>query len=214
MKKNWNLHLDNVIWVEFWDEIPSSTISLKFVINTNNELLNNEIRLLPLQPRPNTESKYKRKAGEDISINMNSQLMTIHTRQISLLKLRRRALNIIFDYQELNPTVFNKKTDNIFKYPLSYKEANRLLKKIKHKKNTQEHLAFISLLYVGQIHRGNNAPYNEINKLTGYSIYYSKNLIKKARKDGYLTKPVNRGISGGTLTNKCIKTLRSYSSTI
>ena len=28
MKKNWNLQIDDVIWVEFWDEIPLSTISL------------------------------------------------------------------------------------------------------------------------------------------------------------------------------------------
>ncbi len=134
MRKNWNLQIDDVIWVEFWDEIPLSTISLKFIINKNYELLNSEIRLLPLQPRPNTESTYKRKAGEDTSTKMNSQLMTVNTRQINLLKLRRRALNIIFDYQELNPKEFNKKTKNKFNYPFSTKEANGILKTIKHKK--------------------------------------------------------------------------------
>ena len=75
-------------------------------------------------------------------------------------------------------------------------------------------MALISLLYVGQIHRGNNRPYNELNISTTYSVYYLKNMIKKARKSGYLTKPVNKGISGGTLTNKTIKLLHSYSSTI
>ena len=214
MKKNWNLQIDDVIWVEFWDEIPLSTISLKFIINKNYELLNSEIRLLPLQPRPNTESTYKRIAGEDTSTKMNSQLMTVNTRQINLLKLRRRALNIIFDYQELNPKEFNIKTKNKFNYPFSTKEANGILKTFKHKKNTEDHLSFISLLYVSQIHRGNNSPYRELNKSTGYSIYYLKNLVKKARKDGYLTKPVNKGISGGILTKKCKEKLNSYSSSI
>ena len=214
MKKNWNLSIDSIIWVEFWDEIPLSTISLKFVINTSNELLNSEIRLLPLQPKPDTEVKYTRKPGEDNSIKTNSQLMTINTRKINLLKLRRRSLNIIFDYQELSPNIFNKKTNDKFKYPISYKDANKILKKIKHKKNTEIHLALISLLYVGQIQRGNNAPYNELNNSTGYSIHYIKNLIKKSRKDGYLTKPANKGISGGTLSNKCIDTLHCYSSSI
>ena len=214
MKKNWNLQIDNVIWVEFWDEIPLSTISLKFIINNNNELLNSEIRLLPLQPKPNTDTTYKRKAGEDICTEKNSQLMTLHTRQVNLLKLRHRALNLIFDYQELNPKEFNKNTKNIFNYPFSTKEANKILKKIKHNKNTEDHLSFISLLYVAQIHRGNISPYNEMSKSTGYSVNYLKNLVKKARKDGYLTKPVNKGTSGGTLTIKCKEKLRSYSSTI
>ena len=214
MKKNWNLQIDKVIWVEFWDEIPLSTISLKFIINKNSELLNSEIRLLPLQPKPNTATTYKRKAGEDISTEKNSQLMTVHTRQINMLRLRRRALNIIFDYQVLKPKEFNKKTENKFNYPFSAKKANTILKKIKHKKNTEDHLSFISLLYVDQIHRGNNSPYNELNKSTGYSIYYLKNLIKKARKDDYLTKPISKGISGGTLTKKCKEKLSSYSSTI
>mgnify|MGYP006109751707 CR=1 FL=1 len=214
MKKNWYLHLDSVIWVEFWDEIPFSTISLKFVINKKNELINSEIRLLPLQPKPETNNKLERKPGIDITNNSNTQLMTINTRKINLLRLRQRSLNIIFDYQELNSDIFNKKTLNKFNYPITYKEASKILNNIKHKKNTKEHMALISLLYVGQIHRGNNRPYNELNISTTYSVYYLKNMIKKARKSGYLTKPVNKGISGGTLTNKTIKLLHSYSSTI
>lgn len=214
MKKKWNLDIDGVIWVEFWDEIPESTVSLKFVIDTKNELLNTEIRLLPSQPKPTSTGNYSRQAGHDVIKKPTSQLKTINTRMINLVSLRQRSLNIIFDYQELNPHSFNKKTNNKFNYPITYKLALQSLSKIKHKKNTNDHLALISLLYVGQIHRGDKSPYVSLSKSTGYSEYYLKNLIKKARYEGFLTKPINRGISGGALTKKCIRTLKSYSSSI
>ena len=214
MKKNWYLFLSDEIWVEFWDEIPNSTLSLKFIIDKNSELLNNEIRLLPKQPRPDTNEKYKRPPGLDISSANNTQLKSIDIRKINLLKLRQRSLNLIFDYQELNPEDFNTKTKNVFRYPLTYKQAADELAKNRYKKNTDMNSALISLLYVLQIHRGNHNPYKDLNKLTQYSIYYLKNMIKKARKDGYLTTPVHKGISGGALSKKSCKLLVDYFSSI
>ena len=110
MQKKWNLSLNNQIWVEFWDEIPNSTICLKFGINKHNELLNNEIRILPSQPKPDTNKKYMRKPGTDMTNSNSTQLKTIDIRKINLLKLRQRSLNIIFDFQNLNPLEFNKVT--------------------------------------------------------------------------------------------------------
>ena len=212
MKRNWYLQLSNEIWVEFWDEIPHVTMSLRFSISTNNELINSEVRLLPKQPNPDSAKKYTRKAGTDITKSYNSQLMAIDIRKINLLKIRQRALNIIFDYQELNKDHFNKVTNNKFNYPLSSKEASKIIKKIKHKKNSNEHLSIFSLLYVIQIHRGSIAPYAELSKSTSYSSNYIKNVIKKARKENFLTKPVNKGIAGGALTPKSIRILSTYSS--
>ena len=212
MKRNWYLHLSNEIWVEFWDEITNVTISLKFSISTNNELINSEVRLLPKQPHPDSATKYTRKAGTDITKSYNSQLMAIDIRKINLLKIRQRALNIIFDYQELNKDQFNKVTNNKFNYPLSSKEASKIIKKIKHKKNSNEHLSIFSLLYVIQIHRGSMAPYAELSKSTSYSSNYIKNVIKQARKENYLSKPINKGIAGGALTPKSIRILSTYSS--
>ena len=47
MKRNWYLHLSKDIWVEFWDEIPNATISVRFTVSNNKELIKSEIRLLP-----------------------------------------------------------------------------------------------------------------------------------------------------------------------
>jgi len=135
-------------------------------------------------------------------------------RKINLLKLRQRSLNIIFDYQDLNPEKFNKITKNIFLYPITNINAIKELTRVKHKKNTEIHMALVSLLYIGQIHRGSRQPYLELSKATEYSNLYIKNMIKKARKEGYLTSPVHKGISGGTLSKKCYKVLNIYSSTI
>ena len=123
MKKNWNLEIKNDIWVEFWDELKANTVSLKYVYSDNNELINTEIRILPKQPKPDTNAKYNRKAGSDISKNITSQLKTVDMRKINLLILRQRSLNIIFDYQDLNPDHFNQITRNRFKYPITNNEA-------------------------------------------------------------------------------------------
>ena len=207
MKKNWNLEIKNDIWVEFWDELKANTVSLKYVYSDNNELINTEIRILPKQPKPDTNAKYNRKAGSDISKNITSQLKTVDMRKINLLILRQRSLNIIFDYQDLNPDHFNQITRNRFKYPITNNEACKRLKKIKNNKDIQSKLALISLLYVNQIHRGNKYPYDEISKSTSYSLKYTKNMIKRARIEKYLTKPINKGILGGELTSKSIKKL-------
>ena len=214
MKKNWHLFLNDEIWVEFWDEIPNSTLSIKFGINKHHELLNNEIRVLPLQPRPDTNITYLRSPGTDVLKSNDTQLKTIDIRKINLAKLRQRSLNIIFDYQDLNPEEFNIKTNNLFRYPLTNKQASKELIKMRHKKNTEEHLALISLLYIGQLHRGNNYPYQELHLMTAYSIFYLKNMIKSARKEGYLTSPVHKGISGGALSKKGYKILVNYLSSI
>ena len=212
MKRNWYLHLSKDIWVEFWDEIPNATISVRFTVSKNKELINSEIRLLPKQPHPYSTKNYSRKPGTDITNSDNSQIMTIDIRKINLLKMRQRALNIIFDYQEINSEHFNKITNNIFNYPITAKEATKIIKTIKHKRNSTDHLSLFSLLYVIQIHRGSISPYNELAKATNYSSNYIKNIIKKARKERFLTIPVNKGIAGGALTNKTIRVLRSYSS--
>ncbi len=212
MKRNWYLHLSKDIWVEFWDEIPNATMGVRFIVSKNKELINSEIRLLPKQPRPESTKNYKRKPGTDITNSDNSQIMTVDIRKINLLKIRQRALNIIFDYQDIDSEHFNKITNNIFNYPITAKEATKFIKKIKHKKNSKEHLSLFSLLYVLQIQRGSISPYNELAKTTNYSSNYIKNIIKKARKERYLTKPVNKGIAGGALTNKTIRVLSNYSS--
>ena len=139
MKRNWYLHLSNEIWVEFWDEITNVTISLKFSISTNNELINSEVRLLPKQPHPDSSKKYTRKPGTDITKSYNSQLMAIDIRKINLLKIRQRALNIIFDYQDIDSEHFNNNTNNLYKYPITAKEATKIIKKIKYKKNSKAH---------------------------------------------------------------------------
>ena len=121
--------------------------------------------------------------------------------------LIKRGYKTIEAYKKIDLKEFNKLTNYKYDNNIDYKI---LLKNLKSRKIKDRNKLLASYSYIYQ-KESNNYGDNiseRLSQLTNYSENYIKNLTKEAFTKNFISNNT-KGISGGHLTNKCIKLLNS-----
>lgn len=187
MKKNVDIKFkNNLIYTVFKSELENHLITLEFKIINRYQI-------------------------QCISVNLanknNTLLSSSDLRKINIHTLIKRGYKTIEAYKKIDLKEFNKLTNYKYDNNIDYKI---LLKNLKSRKIKDRNKLLASYSYIYQ-KESNNYGDNiseRLSQLTNYSENYIKNLTKEAFTKNFISNNT-KGISGGHLTNKCIKLLNS-----